>query len=121
MADRERVTLTASRCAEVVDELNESVDLLNRVVVRTRALSDLLMSALDANLTQVNLQQNEDMRRTSAWVAIGVAPTLVAGIYGMNFEHMPELGWRIGYPLVLLVIFTVAGLLYRSFKRSEWL
>ena len=61
------------------------------------------------------------MRKISAWVAILAVPTMVAGIYGMNFEHMPELGWRFGYPLVLILILTVCGVLYRRFKRSEWL
>jgi magnesium transporter len=67
------------------------------------------------------LQQNEDMRRISAWVAIGVAPTLLAGIYGMNFDHMPELHSRWGYPFALALMLTVALVLYRAFKRSEWL
>jgi magnesium transporter len=114
-------TQGGAQCASVVDELNESVELLNRVVLRTRTLSDLLISALDANLTQVSLQQNEDMRRISAWVAIGVAPTLLAGIYGMNFDHMPELHSRWGYPFALALMLTVALVLHRAFKRSEWL
>ena len=64
----------------------------------------LLAGALQATLTQVSVRQNEDMRKISAWVAIIAVPTAVAGIYGMNFEHMPELGWRFGYPAVLLLI-----------------
>ena len=64
------------------------------------------------------MRQNEDMRKISAWVAIVAVPTMVAGIYGMNFEHMPELGWRYGYPLVLAVTAVVCVLLYRNFKRA---
>ena len=67
------------------------------------------------------MRQNEDMRRISAWVAILAVPTMVAGIYGMNFEHMPELGTRYGYPTVLLVIALSCFLLHRGFKRNGWL
>jgi magnesium transporter len=76
---------------------------------------------LDANLAQVSVQQNEDMRRISAWVAIAAAPTMLAGIWGMNFNHMPELRWRLGYPMALAIIGGTMLLLYRLFKRSGWL
>jgi magnesium transporter len=65
--------------------------------------------------------QNEDMRKISAWVAIAAVPTAVAGIYGMNFEHMPELHWRYGYPLVLGVITAICLVLFRAFKHNGWL
>ena len=58
-----------------------------------------MTSVLSANLTRVTVRQNEDMRKISAWVAMAAVPTMVAGIYGMNFEHMPELGWVAGYPV----------------------
>lgn len=106
---------------EVVDDLQEDVDQLGRAVGRAETLSDLLTSALDANLAQVSVQQNEDMRRISAWVAIAAVPTMIAGIYGMNFEHVPELTWRFGYPLVLLLMGGACLALYRSFRRSGWL
>jgi magnesium transporter len=67
------------------------------------------------------VRQNEDMRRISAWVAILAVPTMVAGIYGMNFEHMPELEWRFGYPLVLTVMVTICTVLWVRFRRSGWL
>jgi len=76
---------------------------------------------LTANLTQVSVQQNEDVRKISAVVAIIAVPTMIAGIYGMNFEHMPELRWLYGYPLVLVVMAGVCLLLYRYFKREGWL
>jgi magnesium transporter len=84
-------------------------------------LGDLLANALQANLTEVSVRQNDDMRRISAWVAIWAVPTLLAGIYGMNFRHLPELGWRFGYPLVLVVMFVICVGLYRAFRRSGWL
>ena len=61
------------------------------------------------------------MRKISAWAGIIAVPTAIAGIYGMNFEHMPELGWHLGYPLVLLVMAAACGALWRAFKRSGWL
>jgi magnesium transporter len=82
---------------------------------------DLLTSVLEANLTQVSVRQNEDMRRISAWVAIAAVPTMIAGIYGMNFDHMPELGWSFGYPLMLVVTLSACLGLYRAFRRNGWL
>ena len=109
----------------VPDELREYYrdvhDHLRRVSGRIAGFRDLLGSALHANLTQVSVRQNEDMRKISAWVAILAVPTMIAGIYGMNFEHMPELRWRFGYPAVLLLIAVICTLLYRRFKRSGWL
>jgi magnesium transporter len=96
-------------------------DHLRRVDGRIAAFRELLGSALQANLTQVSVRQNEDMRKISAWVAILAVPTMIAGIYGMNFHDMPELRWRFGYPAVLVVIVLACLLLYRRFKRVGWL
>ncbi len=85
------------------------------------AQRDLLSNLLQANLTQVTIGQNSDMRRISAWVAIFAVPTAVAGIYGMNFEHMPELKWELGYPAVMAIIAVACLFLYTRFKRSGWL
>jgi magnesium transporter len=96
-------------------------DHLARVSTRIENFRQLLDSALEANLTQVSMRQNEDMRKISAWVAIAVVPTMIAGIYGMNFEHMPELEWSLGYPAVLTLIAAVCLFLYWRFKRAGWL
>jgi magnesium transporter len=88
---------------------------------RLQTVEVLADSALDAHLAQVAIQQNEDMRRISAWVAIAAAPTLIAGVYGMNFRDMPELSWRFGYPSALLLIATVCVSLYVGFRRNGWL
>ncbi len=96
-------------------------DHLKRVNDQLESFSDLLTSVLSANLTQVTVQQNEDVRKISAAVAIIAVPTMIAGIYGMNFEHMPELGWEGGYPLVLGFMAVVCLALYRYFKRAGWL
>jgi magnesium transporter len=96
-------------------------DHLNRVAFRVREYRDLLTHVLTANLTQFSVRQNEDVRRISAWAAIIAVPTAIAGIYGMNFEHMPELNWTFGYPLVLAVIALACVTLYWRFRRTGWL
>ncbi|HEX6246326.1 MAG TPA: magnesium/cobalt transporter CorA [Nocardioidaceae bacterium] len=96
-------------------------DHLVRVSELTESLDNLLSTAFDAQLARIGVQQNEDMRKISAWVAIAAVGTLIAGVYGMNFEHMPELGWRYGYFSVLGVMVLASVVLYRFFKRSGWL
>ncbi len=88
----------------------------------------LLTDVLQANVARVSVQQsavavrqNEDMRKISAWAAIALVPTAIAGVYGMNFENMPELTWRYGYYMVLTVIGVACAGLYRLFKRNGWL
>ena len=81
----------------------------------------LLGDMLNVHLSQVSVRQNEDMRKISAWAAIIAVPTLIAGIYGMNFDHMPELHWIAGYPLSVLLMAGTAFVLYRLFKRSGWM
>ncbi|WP_231502638.1 magnesium/cobalt transporter CorA [Blastococcus sp. URHD0036] len=84
-------------------------------------LDELLSSILQASLARTQMTDNEDMRKISAWAGIIAVPTAIAGIYGMNFRFMPELDWRYGYPLVLLVIAVACALLHRGFKRNGWL
>jgi magnesium transporter len=96
-------------------------DHLLRVSGRIEGFRDLLSSALQANLTQAAVRQNEDMRKISAWVAIFAVPTGVAAIYGMNFKNMPELSWSAGYPAVLALILVLCVVLYWRFRRSGWL
>lgn len=94
-------------------------------VIRTMELTDnvrdLLTSARELQLAQVSNRTNVVMKQLTAWAAIILVPTLVAGIYGMNFTHMPELDWVFGYPLAIGVMLTAAYLLYRSFRKREWL
>jgi magnesium transporter len=92
-----------------------------RVRDQVAGLDELLTSILQASLARTSQADNEDMRKISAWAGIIAVPTAIAGIYGMNFEHMPELGWRYGYLFVLLVILGTCLLLYRGFKRNGWL
>jgi magnesium transporter len=88
---------------------------------RISSYDDMLTSLVQAALGKVAMQQNVDMRKISAWVAIAAVPTAVAGIYGMNFEHMPELQWTWGYPAILCVMFCVCFGLYRTFRHNHWL
>lgn len=97
------------------------VDHLNRVAEQITSFDALLDSILQAHLAQVTVAQNEDMRKITAWAAIIAVPTMVCGVYGMNFEHMPELRWTYGYPLALGVMAVACFVLHRSFRRNGWL
>lgn len=96
-------------------------DHLVRVSEVIETLDGLLSTAFDAYLARVGVQQNDDVRKISAWVAIAALNTLIAGVYGMNFENMPELRWEYGYFASLLVMALMSVALYRLFKRSGWL
>jgi magnesium transporter len=96
-------------------------DHLVRDVERIAGFDELLSNALQANVAQITMRDNQDMRRISAWVAIIAVPTMVFGLYGMNFKHMPELGWTYGYPAVIVVVLVICALLFRTFKRTGWL
>jgi magnesium transporter len=107
--------------AEIQEYFRDVDDHLRRIHDQLESMRDLLTSILQANQAQVGVRQNEDMRKISAWVAIAAVPTMIAGIYGMNFEHMPELKWTFGYPLVLAVMLSICSFLYWRFRRSGWL
>jgi magnesium transporter len=92
-----------------------------RILAQIEGCRDLLTSVLAANMTQVTIRQNEDVRRISSWAAIIAVPTLITSIYGMNFRHMPELTWSFGYPLAIGAILAVCVLLYGYFRRIGWL
>jgi len=96
-------------------------DHLTTVTERVANFDELLTTLVDATLAKLSLQQNTDMRKITAYAAIIAVPTALAGIYGMNFDYMPETHWRFGYPLVLLVIFSFCGWLYHIFRKNRWL
>jgi len=99
---------------DVLDHLSRAADTID-------TLDTLLSTAFDAHLARISVQQNEDMRKISAGAALVVVPTLIAGIYGMNFDHMPELHWGLGYPFALVLMVGVSLGLLVWFKRSGWL
>lgn len=88
---------------------------------RIASYDEMLNSLVQAALARVGMQQNADMRKISAWAAMLAVPTLIAGIYGMNFDDMPALTWRWGYPLTLLLMVSICLVLYRTFRRNSWL
>jgi magnesium transporter len=96
-------------------------DHLARMSAQVGSFRELLTNVLTANLTQVGIRQNEDVRKISAWAAIIAVPTLITGVYGMNFEHMPELTWRVGYPAALVLMGAICLGLYRYFHKVGWL
>jgi magnesium transporter len=109
----------------VPDALREDFVEQHRRTMRTAAgvehLDGLIDGVLDAQLAQIGVRQNEDQRRISAWAAIALVPTVVGGIYGMNFENMPELRWQYGYFVAIAVIVTTCLSLYVGFRRNGWL
>jgi magnesium transporter len=107
--------------AELTPFFRDTLDHLSRASDAASGLDSLLQSALQAEIAQVQLQQNEDMRKITSYVALASVPTMVAGIYGMNFDTMPELRWQFGYPAVLGSLVLITAFLYRKFKKSCWL
>ncbi|MGH3436160.1 MAG: magnesium and cobalt transport protein CorA [Sciscionella sp.] len=96
-------------------------DHLTTVSERVAGFDELLTTLVDATLAKISLQQNTDMRKITAWAAIIAVPTMIAGIYGMNFRNMPELHWTYGYPAALLVILFACLIVYRILRRNRWL
>ena len=96
-------------------------DHLSRAAEAIDSVQHLLDNALNAHLAQLSVQQNEDMRKLTAGATIFAVPTAIAGIYGMNFHNMPELSWRFGYPICLLVTAGICAYVYVRFKKAGWL
>jgi magnesium transporter len=117
--------LAAGRLSGIPEEagpfFRDVADHVARVVEKVEGFDSLLTDILNVNLAQISVQQNEDMRKISAWVALGAVNTIIAGIYGMNFDHMPELHTRYGYYVALAAMAIIALVLYRLFRRSHWL
>ncbi|MFB7912136.1 magnesium and cobalt transport protein CorA [Kitasatospora sp. NPDC059146] len=106
---------------ETAPYLRDVADHLARVNDQVEGMDRLLSDILGANLAQVSVQQNNDMRKISAWAALAAVPTMIAGVYGMNFDDMPELHQPWGYPAVLSLMALVCVVLHRVFKRHDWL
>ncbi len=106
---------------EVRRYLRDVTDHHTAVAERISDFDESLSALINAALAKVSVQQNTDMRKISAWAAMAAVPTMVAGIYGMNFEHMPELRWTFGYPLVVAVIVVICSGLFITFRRNNWL
>ena len=117
--------LLSAEYPDLSDRLREHVrdvtDHVTRVTEAVTTQRELLTSILQANLAVISVQQNDVVKQISGWAAIIAVPTLLASIYGMNFEHMPELGWRFGYPAVLAVMLVAGVVLHRILRRAGWL
>ena len=114
----EHADLLPSEVRRYIDDVAaHQTQAAEQIVTYDEMLSDLV----EAALANTGLRQNADMRKISAWVAMVAVPTMIAGIYGMNFEHMPELAWRWGYPAVLLLMATICATMYVRFRRNHWL
>lgn len=106
---------------EVRHYLRDVADHHTIAAERISDIDDALSALVNASLTKITVQQNTDMRKISALVAIAAVPTMIAGVYGMNFQHMPELNQVWGYPLVLLVMVAICAGLFVAFRRNGWL
>jgi magnesium transporter len=101
--------------------LRDVSDHLKRVEEEIATLRDVLGSALQANLAVIGVHQNDVVRKISGWAAVIAVPTLIASVYGMNFEHMPELSWEYGYPMALGLMLGIGFGLFRYLRRVGWL
>jgi magnesium transporter len=117
LADRQIDVIPDAMRSYFGDVLDHAI----RVRDQVNALDELLSSILQASLARTSLADNEDTRKISAWAAMIAVPTLISGVYGMNFQYMPELGLPFGYPLALCLMVITSVVLYRGFKRNGWL
>ncbi|MCM6775831.1 magnesium and cobalt transport protein CorA [Nocardia sp. CDC159] len=106
---------------EIRRYLRDVADHHTAVAERISDFDESLSALINAALAKVTVQQNTDMRKISAWAAMAAVPTMIAGIYGMNFEHMPELKWTFGYGMVWIVILAICTGLLITFRRNKWL
>ena len=123
--DAEPVAAMASFRSKLDEQIRryfrDVADHARRVDEQLQDQRELLTGALDSNLALITLRQNEVVRAISAWAAIIALPTFIASVYGMNFEHMPELHTEFGYPLALLAMVIVVLAMHRFFRRIRWL
>jgi magnesium transporter len=103
------------------NHLRDVQDHVRRIDEEITFQREALASIFQANLAVIGLQQNEVVRKISGWAAIIAVPTFMASIWGMNFEHMPELGWRLGYPTALLAMVLIGLSLFTALRRARWL
>lgn len=108
-------------CSGVQDYFRDVVDHLGRINSQIDTMRDTMGTAIQVNLAMATIEESEVTKRLAAWASIFAVCTAFAGIWGMNFEHMPELKWRYGYPVALTAIITTCLVLYWRFKRSRWL
>jgi magnesium transporter len=108
-------------CADMKDYFRDIADHLQRLSQTIESIRDTIATAIAVNLSMISLQENETMKRLAAYGALVAVPTMIAGVYGMNFEHMPELGWEFGYGAVVAVMVAIDVYLFYRLRRAKWL
>ena len=108
-------------CSGMSEYFRDVYDHLHRIHASIEGIREMLTTAIQVNLGMISLSDNEVTKKLAAWAAIIAVPTMIAGVYGMNFEHMPELKWTFGYPLALLAMVVIDVYLYFHFKKVKWL
>jgi magnesium transporter len=108
-------------CMGTQEYFRDVYDHLGRINQTIDGIRDSVTTAMAVSVSLIQLQENEMMKRLAGYASLVAIPTMIAGIYGMNFDNMPELHWVWGYPLVLLVMVAICSFLYRNFRRNHWL
>jgi magnesium transporter len=108
-------------CADMKEYFRDISDHLQRLNQTIESIRDTIATAIAVNLSMVSVQENETMKRLAAYGALVAVPTMIAGIYGMNFEHMPELGWKFGYWTVIAVMVAIDAWLFYRLRKAKWL
>ncbi|MEP7328215.1 MAG: magnesium/cobalt transporter CorA [Betaproteobacteria bacterium] len=108
-------------CSGMGEYFRDVYDHLHRIHASIEGIREMLTTAIQVNLGMINLAESEVTKKLAAWAAIIAVPTMVAGIYGMNFEHMPELKWAFGYPIAISAMLVIDAYLYHHFRKVKWL
>jgi magnesium transporter len=108
-------------CQGTQEYFRDVYDHLLRINQMIDSLRDMVVTGISVNLSLVTVQQNETVKRLASYAALVAVPTMIAGIYGMNFRHMPELGWIFGYPMAIGLMVAIDGYLFYRFRKAKWL
>ena len=108
-------------CVNLQDYFRDISDHLVRLNTTIDSIRDMVITAISVNLSMITLEESKTMKQLAAYAALVAVPTLIAGIYGMNFDHMPELDWLFGYPSVLMAMFLIDVYIYRKLRKARWL
>ena len=108
-------------CADFKDYFRDISDHLQRLNQTIESIRETIATAIAVNLSMISLQENETMKRLAAYAALIAVPTMIAGVYGMNFEHMPELGWKFGYATVVAIMVAIDVYLFHRLRKAKWL
>ena len=110
-----------TQCSNLGEYFRDVYDHLVRINQSIDSLREMVTTAITVNLSLLTIQENEVTKRLAGYAALVAVPTMVAGVYGMNFVHMPELDWRLGYPLAIGIMVGIDGYLFYRFRKAKWL